>query len=406
MKNMRNAFLLLALTTPFTSWSATAPIMANVQAESSETIFRWSKDRCFDEHTPDSPARAFRSNDGQVHLYATHFKNVPLTGSKINLVKPSCDAQFTGMFSVDPEKYNTRIWLQTFYSENDGKDIYSLASSDYHGKWFGKCAKNLNPNDNCWMGAIVLAHSTDGGKNFSMLPSPDHVIANSSEKYSPNIRGSIGFLTTSNIVKIDQYFYSLFYTSESSNQPSGNCLVRTENLSDPKSWRAWSGIAFDQTLYNPTDSSKRNNFCTPLKGLPYKIRSLLWHAPSHGYIVTFEKTQKNKNLPNQTDVTFSLAWSKDLKKWSNPMPIITLEGPNNCKSPQVAGAYPSIIDSESPDANFGTISNDAYLYYTKFNFQPNCRLTLDRDLVRIPIKLSPTHKQQNKNTKAHETQKL
>jgi len=390
MLNTLKPLLSIALFLPLTALCSPAPVRVDVQPETPETVFSWDKDRCFDENIPDSPARAFRSSDGQVHLYATHYKNVPLNGPTLDRVKPACRTQFAGAFSSNPESYDARIWLQTFYSTDSGKNVYSLGSSDYHGKWFDNCTHKNNSNHDCWMSAIVLARSTDGGHTFSISPPPTHIVANSPEKYSANQKGSAGFLTTSNIVKIDQYFYSLFYATAFKNQPNGNCLARTDNLADPKSWRAWNGDSFEQPIYNTPTPEHEGRTCTPLGNLPYKIRSLLWHAPSQGYIATFEKTRRIEGPSARTDVTFSFAWSNNLKDWSDPVAMTTLKGPSNCSFAQVAGAYPSILDSQSSDENFGTVTHHAYLYYTKFNLQPNCRLTLNRDLVRIPIQILST----------------
>lgn len=376
-----------ALTLPLTATSNTLTPTITANPSAAETVFNWRNDRCFEENTPDSPARAFRSSTGQVYIYATHYKNVPLIGTSIDQVKPACKNQFSAAFSDNPDQYDARIWLQTFYSTNNGRDIYSLASSDYHGKWFNNCKVKAQTSHDCWMSAIVLAHSDNGGKTFHTLPPPEHIIANSPQKFLPTQPGNIGFLTTSNIVKIDNYYYSLFNTAAYKDQQQGNCLVRTDDLSSAGSWRAWDGTSFRDPLRNKLSLNSDGYTCRTLPTLPFKVRSLLWHPSSQGYIATFEKTKKSASLVARTDVTFAYSWSKDLKTWSEPQEIITLKGNSHCKVPQAAGAYPSIIDSESNDENFGTIGHAGYLYYTKFNLSDNCRLTFDRDLVRIPIKI-------------------
>jgi len=47
-------------------------------------------------------------------------------------------------------------------------------------------------------------------------------------------------------------------------------------------------------------------------------------------------------------------------------------------------AYPSLIDPDSPSANFDTVGDTAQLFLTRFNLE-HCRTSLDRDLVRIPV---------------------
>ncbi len=50
-------------------------------------------------------------------------------------------------------------------------------------------------------------------------------------------------------------------------------------------------------------------------------------------------------------------------------------------------AYPSVLDPDSTSRNFETTGKEAYLYFTRYNYQ-SCRETFDRDLVRIPIEFS------------------
>jgi len=42
----------------------------------------------------------------------------------------------------------------------------------------------------------------------------------------------------------------------------------------------------------------------------------------------------------------------------------------------------------SPSRNFETVGKTAYLYYTQFHY-PNGVQTLDRDLVRLQVNISP-----------------
>lgn len=352
-------------------------------------MFQWSTDKCFDENIPDSPARAFRSLNGQVNLYATHFKNSPLVGPSLNEVHSECAVKFEAKMNAVPEMYNARIWLQTFYSPDGGKKIYSLGSSDYHGNWFKNCGEKNRENQGCWWSAIVLAHSEDGGKTFNSAPPPHHIVAQSPYKFSKDSKGPIGFLTTSNIVKIDDYYYSIFNVAGFKEQSAGNCIARSNDLSDPGAWRFWNGKDYNQSF----NSSKQENnaeggfSCTTLKGFPYKVRSLLWHTSSQRYIAVFEENKVIKGDEPRVDVKFSYSWSDNLIDWHVPKEIMTLPGKKSCKS-QAMGAYPAILDSNSNDVNFGTVGNDAYLYYTRFNVKEGCKLTLDRDLVRVPITIN------------------
>lgn len=88
-------------------------------------------------------------------------------------------------------------------------------------------------------------------------------------------------------------------------------------------------------------------------------------------------------------VEFRYATSADLLNWTRSRVLYTHDGSPACKNTAVATiSYPSVLDPDSRDRNYGTVDDDAFLYFTRFNAASKCRMDLDRDLVRIPIKLS------------------
>ena len=68
--------------------------------------------------------------------------------------------------------------------------------------------------------------------------------------------------------------------------------------------------------------------------------------------------------------------------WSGPETCHTCGGPD-------VGVYPSLIDHDSTDRNFRITDDTVYLYYTLMHYNAACMLTLDRDLVRVPVQFSP-----------------
>jgi len=356
------------------------------EVNETQVVFNWKNDRCSDDNIPDSPARAFRSADGTVNLYATHYINRSMSGKTLDSVKPSCDVRFKANMSPQPQLYDARIWLQTFYSEDNGKTVVSLASSDYHGRWFKNCDESNGKNLGCWWSAIILAYSNDGGKSFTTQSPSDRIIAQSGHKFSKKQGGPIGFLTTSNIIKLNNQHYSIFYTSKYRNQKMGNCLARASDIKDPSSWKFWDGQDFTIDLSKTHTSNTNNNTCTTLQNITSKVRSLLWHSETQEFIAVYEDFINKKGHTPRVDARFSYSTSKDLIHWSKGREILTIPGKQNCQ-PQSPAAYPSILDSESEDVNFGTVGRKAYLYYTRFNLGDDCQLTMDRDLLRIPITL-------------------
>ena len=355
-----------------------------------EVVFRWTSDRCDDQQQPDSPARAFRSANGMVFLYATHYTNQPLTGKSIDSVRPNCDYKFKAEMESDPEKYNARIWLQTFYTE-DGRMVYSLGSSDYHGHWFNKCPSERRGQSECWWSAITLATSKDGGQTFKISTPPSHIIARAPHTYTADLSRA-GFFTTSNIVKKNGQYYTFVYTVGYKEQKNGNCLIRTKDLSSPRSWRAWNGETFPIKFVspdNPATEQPEDYSCLPVPKLSEPVRSLLWHEPSEQYIAIFSKSRRIKgSSADVVRVFFSFATSRNLTDWSDARDIISFDSSPECEKGLASVSYPSVLDPASQDRNFGTIGNSGYLYFTRFNSVKNCRVQMNRDLIRIPIQIN------------------
>ena len=49
--------------------------------------------------------------------------------------------------------------------------------------------------------------------------------------------------------------------------------------------------------------------------------------------------------------------------------------------------YPALLDPASDSRNFETIGDRPFLYLTRLNLE-NCRVTRNRDLVRLPVRVS------------------
>lgn len=353
-----------------------------------ESAYKWAEDRCDEDQIPDSPVRAFRSVDGNVRLMAAHFNNQFLVGPQARSVKRNCTSAFAARMENAPEKFNARTWLQTFYTE-DGQTIYSLGSADYHGSWFDRCSGRNNDNPKCWRSAIVLAVSKDGGTSFTTAEPPQHIIARPPNSFESEERGRpAGFFTTSNIVKRGNFYYTLINTQGFDEQKPGNCLIRTDKLENPDSWRAWNGKDFAIRL--PRAAGDKEPPCTIVNGPTEPFRTVLQHVPSGLYVAVSSSTKREPAGKKEGMVVrFRFMTSKDLVNWSPPRDFVELRSTVGCAKGVPPVTYPALFDPDSADRNFGTIGDTGYVYYTRFNGANSCRLTMDRDLVRMPIKLTP-----------------
>jgi hypothetical protein len=343
-----------------------------------QTVFDWTTDRCEDLDIPDLPARAFRGADGHVQLIAAHFVNRRFTGADLDHLTHDCSVILPSDLNPDPAAYDDHEWIAAPYTP-DGMTVYALIHDEYHGWEHGQCAvTSYDPT--CWYNAITLAVSTDGGASY-VDHSPPRLVASVPERYVPG-QGPAGVFTPSNIVRNprDGYYYTLAYVNQR-NSYIGNCLLRTKNLADPASWRAWSGIGttFSTTFVDPYGSNPNpsQHLCTPIsRQEPRDLQpnNLTYSTAARQWLLVGQALQ---------GVYFSL--SADLITWTPPQLFYPAQVTWNykCGDPDPI-AYPSLIDPASTDRNFGTVGSTAYLYFTQFHYS-NCQQTLDRDLVRVPI---------------------
>lgn len=92
--------------------------------------------------------------------------------------------------------------------------------------------------------------------------------------------------------------------------------------------------------------------------------------------------------------------SKDLVHWSEPQ--LVLEAPLlwevSC-SAEGKIFYPALLDPDATTPSFQDTADKAYIYFTRYRLT-GCKVTWDRDLVRVPVIISMggTQKEQGGKT--------
>lgn len=360
---------------------APQPVTARVTA-SPQLVFDWTTDRCALWDVPDLSARAFRDAAGHVQLIASHFATRRFLGPDLEHLRHDCSAVFVSHRNPDPAAYDDAEWIAATFT-SDGSTIYALVHDEYQGhRHPGQCPSGSYGR--CWWNTITSAVSTDGGRTY-VHSTPPALVATYPYRYVPD-RGSFGALQPSNIVhNRDGYYYALVDIKE---QPQGApntnhlCLIRTKELADPSSWRAWSGgTAFSTTFIdpyrstvNPADHLCRAVSPSSLGGLP--LGSLTFVTEANQWL-----------LVGAIDDGFYYSTSSDLINWTRRRLLLAAPLPwtYRCGGPDPIH-YPSVLDPASASRNFETTGKTAYLYYTQFHTQ-NCQQGPDRDLVRVPISI-------------------
>lgn len=351
-------------------------------------VFRKSAEGCDQDDIPDAPARALRLADGSIAVFAANQKNRVLRGANLLSVHPDCAVVFTGRWTADPAMYDDRLWLAGTWTA-DGTNVIALVHSEYQGsRHAGQCPSGRYID--CWYNTITLAASHDGARSFTRASGGGALVASIPYRYDPQAGRQIGYFNPSNLVERDGVIYAMMWTTGYREQSAGNCLIRTEHLDAPASWRAWDGSAFSIQFIDPYRSKAppAAHVCQAIDRdhLRGPVVSLVRHASSGAYVALFVGANPAGDVGLPWAVFASGSW--DLVHWSPPrlvMPVARF-GAMACAAAAPL-AYPSLLDPDSPSINFDIVGDTAQLFLTRFNLD-GCRTSLDRDLVRIPVALT------------------
>ena len=273
-----------------------------------ETVFDWTTDRCHSGHYPDAPARAFRDAhvdilglpQERVQLAIPNSKNTRMLGLTLGdldpeqqrpdlggepcglPIEPLNTTLWNSAPSPDASQFHQNEWINSTYTE-DGRTIYALIHNEYHGAQGGTSEDGVDclPGPRCEYWAITAAVSTpetdpnDYGRCYRALEDaeitplaqtctgasppplapPAHFVAGLPHKYEGSWSGRRGTQAGTNVIKNDDdgYYYSIFsmrgFAPDPENppdeHPNATCLMRTNNLADPESWRAFGGYQAD-----------------------------------------------------------------------------------------------------------------------------------------------------------------
>lgn len=362
-----------------------------------EIVFDWSKDRCEALDIPDLPARAFRDTQGNVQLLAAHYINRRFVGPDLNTVKHDCKPIMQSASQQDPSLFSYHQWIASPYTE-DGNTIYALVHNEYYGSmtYHVPCKTKYPGDPSCWYNAITLVVSTDGGVSYhSAATPPDNLVASAPYPFETGA-GPYGFFNPSNIIKgKDGYYYAYmrehFYRRGDSG--AGICVMRTNDLADAASWRAWGGQDFTVAFINPylkPDEAKSAHGCVLIPaepGLGVMDESVTYNTYLNRYVMVGSTAM---NVDGRTVWGVLYAFSDDLVHWQPRKLLLELPLPWTWKPGEgdYYYEYPSLLDPDSSSRNFDTSGKRAYVYLTRFNKRPGAN-DLDRDLVRIPVEFFP-----------------
>lgn len=348
----------------------------------SVTVFKKSRDACDPLDIPDAPARAIRTAAGSVQLYAPHFHDRRLAGPDLLHLSNDCRVVFQGDERDDPAAFDDRAWIAALYTP-DGQTIFAAVHNEFQGHRRPAVCPSGKYMD-CWYNSVTAAVSHDAGTRFSRLTPGADLIAALPYRYDEVTGHHSGYFNPSNIVSKDGALFMMVFATQAKDQQPGNCLLRTDRISDPAAWRGWDGSAFRVAFANPYNApaQPRDHVCAPVGAgrLLWPVTSLVRHAPTGLFIALM------MNGAHDGGIFYST--SPDLITWSKPAKLLSAlgEGAYHCGDPAPA-AYPSLLDPNSPDRNFMTVGQSADVFLTQYDVS-TCQTSMNRDLIRIPVTIT------------------
>jgi hypothetical protein len=367
--------------------AAEPPELSLARSGRAEVVYSWRAMRCEDSDVPDTPARAWRDAAGQVHLLASHATNRAMIGPDLDHLKQDCRVVFKGSGDAAPEHYDDRSWITSPYTI-DGTTVFALVHNEYHGNLRPERCPSRNYM-RCWSNAVTMAVSHDGGLLFRHEAPPSQLVAGLPYRYAGDVGHRTGYFNPSNIVGKDGFYYVLLFAEAQGAQRRGACLMRTNDLADRRSWRAWDGTAFSIRFSDPYAEDMRDpaqHVCAPIAEgkLTSLVSSVTLHRSSGLYIALMATARPAHDREAPVTGIFA-ATSADLIHWSDP--ALLWQAPvlfkYECGADDIA-FYPSLLDPASPTRNFEDTGDRSYIYLTQIH-PDGCRIGWNRDLVRVPV---------------------
>ena len=323
---------------------AAAPAPAASFSSVPHMVYNWSRDHCpryapmppaacvpdilehCDPDVPDACTRAWAPAAGGVRMLGSVDGVSRLqTGASLVALAHNCSAVYANAtYDADPAHFRGHEWVEA-PAVVSADAVFALTHVDTH-----------DARGAYLYTSITLFASADGGATFAPArPPPGHLVAATpydNSNLSTGVQG-VGFGMPSSVLRdpATGLFYVMLLSSWGENvrgQKGGLCLLRTADISDPGSWRAWNGSAFSATLnasplLGPVPYPDAHT-CEPLRDaagdvLAMRHLSLLWSSFYKRYLLFGEAS--GAGALGGRGWAFSL--SDDLLNWSVPAAVDT-----------------------------------------------------------------------------------
>ena len=395
----------------------TTKTLGQITAHFGDPISIWNSidtwHNCHLLDVPDIPTRAFAvvKNDSLnqnnrnstttttiIHMMQGSTSFHLMTGPTLWNVSRECEATRNSTQHPEPSMFAGDEYLDSTFLLDKNGTVVALVHTEYPGNRYDNCNLTTNNTGNyvypyCWTVSLGLMVSHDFGYTWKHArPPPHHLVATVPYKYNSNQLAS-GWGDPTNIVFHDNYYYvAMWNRNQVGLQKPGVCMMRTADLMDPSSWRAWNGSHYSVAFTSPYSHDfgvdgwdPADHICTvlswsenveisnnhPLDPTQCNPFGLTWYPAREIFVMTWACMGGTG--------PFYWSYTRDLEdlihKWSIPQSFYGQKDlPDALQRRVTSMHYPSLLDASAPavldDPNYSTIGNYPHLFWVSFGHSP------------------------------------
>lgn len=325
--------------------------------------------------TPDIPARVFTDAQGLVHMIVGSTSFHLMTGPSVFNQTRSCASTWNSTQSPDESLYAAAQWLNPPHVFPNGT-VVVLVHNEYPNNVTWRTQRGCTqPYPYCWQASQGLAISDDWGVSWRLArPPPGHLVAAVPYKVN-NTQLASGWAGPSNFFR-DPREPGFFYVAVQNRntvglQPAGICFMRTRDLTDPASWRAFGGgTSYNVTFASPftiAPGTESAHFCTVANLPPCTPHGVVYSVYLELFVITMDCLSEDGG-----STWMAMSTSPDLVTWTLPVEFYSQKDlPPNVAKNVTSMTYSTFIDpSQSEAGNFGVIGQDPPLFWASIGHSP------------------------------------
>jgi len=368
-------FLILravAISSSVSSSSSLSSISPPNVTVAGEPILVWAAvdtlHKCGIIDVPDIPPRIYQDTNQIFHMIVGSTNYHIMEGPSMINLNRSCTMAWNETGNPNPAYFAANEFLDSTVAFPNGT-VYTLIHTEFPGNDYANCSSRGYPY--CWTVTIGLGVSYDWGHTWNHIrPPPNHLVASVPYGYNQSQIAS-GWGDPSNILfnPTDNYYYAAIWNrNQVGLQAPGVCIIRTNILSDPTSWRGWGGSTYNISFVSPytmEPGTESDHVCTVTNLPNCPLGSMVWSTYLNLYVATMDCSL-------QSGDQFYLATSTNLIEWSTLLPLYGKKDlPANVSATVTSMSYPVFLDpTVTNDINFNNITDIPYLFWVSIGHSP------------------------------------